>query len=150
MGWSTELFTNISFNRKTYNTRYDVERDLEESKDMLNSMIQRLKQMVTITDPKKFIDEETDPLWWLNNETDEILNEIQDLTIEIWKLEKLLDEWNACHTPDGEPIDLPEGVNYMSSFIWGDFVEGPSKKKTKEILGQVGKSKEEAKPAENE
>lgn len=150
MGWSTELFTNISFNRKTYNTRYDVERDLEENKDMLNSMIQRLKQMVTITDPKKFIDDETDPLWWLNNETDEILSEIQELAIENWKLEKLLDEWNACHTPEGEPIDLPENVNYMSSFIWGDFVEGPSKKKTKEILGQTKKAKEEAKPAENE
>ena len=35
MGWSTELFCNISFNRKTYNSLSEVESDIEETKDIL-------------------------------------------------------------------------------------------------------------------
>ena len=55
MGWSTELFCNISFNKKTYNSLYDVERDIEECKDLMKVCVDKLRALALMTEPQKML-----------------------------------------------------------------------------------------------
>lgn len=120
MGWSSELFCNISFNRKTFNYKYEVESELEDTKRRLETAKSHLKDIAMITEPKKFCDEDDDPLYWLSNEITDQLELIEEYTVDIYKLECLLDNWEKCHNKDGLAIDPP---NYDIAYLCGDFVK---------------------------
>lgn len=124
MGWSTELYTSITYNRKTYNTKFQVESDLEEARDAAQRVRERIMQLAAITDPAKYMPEDwSDPLEWLNHALDEALEALEDATIDIWKLEYLLQEWDNCHLPDGSARPMPQGLSMTDSYIWGDFID---------------------------
>lgn len=123
MGWSTELFTNITFNRKSYNTLYEVENDYETVCDMIKHFEEDIRSLALITEPKKFCSEEEDPMWYLTNKVNENLEELQDLYIEKFKLGVLIDVWKNCHDEEGYAIPKPENINWDSSFIEGDFIK---------------------------
>ena len=84
MGWSTELFCNISFNRKTYNSLYEVESDIEEMKDTLQRYKDKIKAYAVMTEPDKMIkfdDESYDNLLsQVNDEVSDDNTETTDMT----------------------------------------------------------------------
>ena len=84
MGWSTELFCNISFNRKTFNSKYEVEDELEATKRCLETAKSRLRNIAMITEPKKFCDDDGDPICWLDNEITDQLELIEEYTVDIY------------------------------------------------------------------
>ena len=120
MGWSTELFCNISFNRKTFNSKYEVEEELEDTKKYLETAKSRLRNIAMITEPKKFCDDDDDPIYWLDNEITNTLELIEEYTIDIFKLERLLENWEQCHNKEGLAIDPP---SYGIAYLCGDFVK---------------------------
>ena len=120
MGWSTELFCNISFNRKTFNSKYEVEEELEDTKKYLETAKSRLRNIAMITEPKKFCDDDDDPICWLDNEITNTLELIEEYTIDIFKLRRLLENWEQCHNKEGLAIDPP---SYDVAYLCGDFVK---------------------------
>ena len=55
MGWSTDLFCNIHYNRKSYNSKYEVEQDLEEANNMIKYFTNQLHNLAVMTEPQKLL-----------------------------------------------------------------------------------------------
>lgn len=142
MGWETRLVTTLYFNRQTYDALYKVENALEEIENSITFYENKLKSLVTITEPKKFCEEDQDPLWWLQNETKEALEELEDLYVEQFKLQCLKENWEDCHTSDGDPIHPPKefrnGKYDECSYIDGDFIltKAEEEAEKKELYGE--------------
>lgn len=122
MGYSTELFCNISFNRETFNERGEVLDKIHEFELYLQIAKDHLRNLVMMTEPQKYCPEDYDTIIWVNNEFRDRMEEIEEYTIELYKLRTLLDNWDYCHNKDGLAIDFPENVSWDKAFLEGDFV----------------------------
>lgn len=121
MGWETRLFTSITYNRKTYNHKYEVESDIEQLDDLINLCKNRLRNLVMITEPQKFCGEE-DPLYYLENNYSEIVEELEEYIIDRHRLHILLGSWDDCHNKEGLAINPPDNIGFDTSYLDGDFV----------------------------
>ena len=137
MGWSTELFCNISFNRKTYNSLGEVESDIEEMKDILQRYKDKIKAYAVMTEPDKMIkfdDESYDNLLsQVNDEVSDMLEEMEEYYYELIKLEYLRDNWNNCHTKEGLAINAPEEITWETAYLDGDFIKGTKNNNQNEV-----------------
>ena len=137
MGWSTELFCNISFNRKTYNSLGEVESDIEETKDILQRYKDKIKAYAVMTEPDKMIkfdDESYDNLLsQVNDEVSDMLKEMEEYYYELIKLEYLRDNWDNCHTKEGLAINAPEEITWETAYLDGDFIKGTKNNNQNEV-----------------
>ena len=128
MGWSTELFCNISFNRETYNSLYEVEKDIDECKSMIQFYIDKLRTLAVMTEPQKVLnckDSEgfdLNPIDVINTEFDSIMEELDDYKFKLFKLEYLRDNWEYCHNKEGLAINPPKDISWDTAYLDGDFV----------------------------
>lgn len=122
MGWYTELFCNITFNKETYNTKEEVLDRIDDLNRYIATCKSELRDLVVMTEPSKFSEKDEDPYCWLINTFNNNLELLEEYTIELYKLNLLLSNWDACHTNEGLAIDPPEGIHYDSAFLSGDFV----------------------------
>ena len=142
MGLETRLTTTLYFNKQTYDALYKVENALEETNNMISYFENKLKNLVTITEPKKFCEDDQDPLWWIQNEAKEALEELEELYINRFKLQCLKGDWKSCHTEDNEPIHPPKelcnGEYGECSYIDGDFIltKAEEEAERKELYGE--------------
>ena len=123
MSWSTELFCNISFNRETFNSKSEVKNRIEETEKSLQIAKDQMRNFIMMTEPKKFCPEDCDPLIWVDNEYENIMTSIEEYSIELYKLETLLDNWDNCHNKDGLAICPPDGITWETAFLDGDFIK---------------------------
>lgn len=137
MGWSTELFCNISFNRKTYNSLGEVESDIEEMKDILQRYKDKIKAYAVMTEPDKMIkfdDESYDNLLsQVNDEVSDTIEEMEEYYYELIKLEYLRDNWDNCHTKEGLAINAPEEITWETAYLDGDFIKGTKNNNQNEV-----------------
>ena len=131
MSQSTRLYTKIVFFDKNYNAKWEVEEDLEKARERLTRLRQRLMNFVMMTEPKKFAPEDQSPEFYLRDNAQVRMDEIQDEALGVWKLEILLDRWEECHTKDGLGKYPPEAAQH--TYIDGSFVF-TDKYPTKEAL----------------
>ena len=128
MSWETALFCGIHFSRKTYENSFQVESDLSEERAIVEAAKQRLYELAVMTEPSKLLpdDEQSgDYLGIIHDEVRRQLEQIEESTIEVAKLELLLENWDACHGEGGKPITPPKGVSvYKSAYIYGDYIGG--------------------------
>ena len=148
MSQATTLYTNIRFSHKTYNDLREVERDLENAKESLEMSKATISKLCTMTEPQKYCGDEN-PMFWLDRQYNEALENIEEMSVEIYKLEKLVDEWDRCHDketglaiplckpadelddnyggriykPSATEDDLIEFDLGIKSFIDGDFIK---------------------------
>ena len=127
MGWSTELFCNISFNRKTYNSLSEVESDIEETKDILQRYKDKIKAYAVMTEPDKMVkfdDERYDNLLMqIDGEVSDMLEEMEEYYDELFRLQYLWENWENCHTKDGLAINAPKEITWETAYLDGDFVK---------------------------
>jgi len=86
-----------------------------------------------MTEPKKFCEEEESPECYVDNRLRNAIETIEESTINIYKLQLLLDNWDICHNSEGKAISLrdkelsKEDTNriWLSelAFFDGDFVK---------------------------
>lgn len=128
MGWCTELFCNIHFNKKTYNSLYDVERDIEECKDLMKVCVDKLRALALMTEPQKMLNcadcegNAIDPIDLINTEFNRLIEEYNEYQYDLIKLEYLSDNWKNCHNEKGLAINPPEGISWNTAYLDGDFV----------------------------
>lgn len=124
MGWSTELFCNLSFNKKTYNSLLEVENDIDEIKAILSNIKATLRQLAYITEPEKFYskDDYNSPGDYIESELSRCLDELDDYYFDLVKLEYLRDNWYNCHDKDGFAIEPPKPMEWETAYITGDFI----------------------------
>lgn len=122
MSWSTELFCNITFNRETFNSKSEVEERIEEIERYSQSVRDQIRDLTMMTEPQKFCPENYDPIIWLRNEIQDSLDALEECTIDLYKLNLLLENWNSCHNEEGLAIEPPDVVR-QNAFLEGDFVK---------------------------
>lgn len=122
MSWYTELFCNITFNRETFNDKSEVQDKIEEIESYLQNTKNHLRDLLMMTEPGKFCPENYDPLIWMRNEFQDSIDLIEEYSVELYKLNLLLSNWDSCHNDDGLAIDFPEGIKWDTAFLEGDFV----------------------------
>ena len=128
MGWSTDLFCNIHYNRKSYNSKYEVEQDLEEANDMIKYFTNKLRNLAYITEPQKLFNckdcegYDLNPIDVINQEFEEALEGLEEYYYDKFTLSYLIDNWDYCHNEEGLAIDPPEGISWNTAFLDGDFV----------------------------
>lgn len=129
MGWSTNLFCNIEFYKQTFNTHYEVECKLEETNNLIKLNENVLKELTIITEPDKFftLEEGEDAIDRIRLMFKEALEELNDLYVEKYKLELLLENWETCHDEQHYAIEPPENINYDSAFLSGDFIKSKNR-----------------------
>lgn len=128
MGWATYLTTRITYNRKTYNSIYDVQNDLDDTNKLIEYLEQKLRKYVIMTEPAKWFntkDIEGDNLFdTINNNVDNIIEELEESYIERYKLNLLIEQWDNCHDKEtGLGKEEPDDWHWDTSFISGDFVK---------------------------
>ena len=131
MGWETDLVTSISFNRETYQTKYQVEQDLKDVNKSIQDIKGYISDFATMTEPAKFMpkdeDDDLSPYEWVQQTLKALFEELDSYYYDKFKLEILLDDWDKCHTKKGKPI-IPKGqirkILYGDiAYIDGDFIE---------------------------
>lgn len=134
MSWETRLFTSIEFNRATYNDKYDVESDLDETNGLIETCEKTIRDLVVMTEPNKFFNsEDSNPYLEMTNEYEHQIDFLKELLIKKYKLCILLDEWDNCHDIKGLAINPPDSIEYDTAYLDGDFintVSNPNKNKT--------------------
>lgn len=125
MGWQTDLFCNLTFNRETFNSLYEVENRIEELSRYISDLKEALSNLAMMTEPSKMLSLEKgeNPMGRINVMVKDILTDLEDYYIERWKLEILKDRWKDCHNEDGLAIDPPENIDWRTAFLDGDFVK---------------------------
>lgn len=124
MSWSTDLFCNISFNRKTYNSLDDVDSNIEELKNCLNTCKQEIRDIAMMTEYSKFYNPEDydSPYAFVSETIDTNLGLIEEYVSELTDLYKLRDNWEKCHENE-LAINPPDNIHWDSAFLDGDFVK---------------------------
>lgn len=123
MGFGTTLVTDIYYNRKTYNHKYEVENDLDEVNDVITTLENDIRGLVVCTEPAKMMpqDEGWEPLEWLLRVTETKFKDLKEAITEKNDLMLLLEKWDDCHTKDGKAISCPDEFA-CKSYLDGDFV----------------------------
>lgn len=124
MSWSTELFCNISFNRQTYNSLYEVEDKIDELEKCIEQCKRELRDLAFITEPSKFLESEDEtPYSFIDRTFKENIELLEEYFIELNDLKTLRYYWDKCHTKDGLAIPCPDNVHWDSAFLDGDFIK---------------------------
>lgn len=127
MGWATDLYCNISFNRKTYNSLYEVEEDIEETEYIIQMIKDKIKAYALMTEPNKLVtldNEKYDNLLiQIEDEVSQLLKEIEDYYFDLVKLNYLRDNWEYCHNKEGLAIPPPKEFSWNTAYLDGDFVK---------------------------
>lgn len=105
MSFNTTLRTNIVFSHKTYNEKWKVEEDLEQAKEAKQALIWDLVRKNINLEPF---------------ELRQLSEDLEDACVEIWKLEKLLEDWDDLNRDQFG--DFIEPKLREKPMIWGDFI----------------------------
>lgn len=125
MGWQTDLFCNLTFNRETFNSLGEVEGKITELTEYIRYNTGVLRAYAFMTEPHKLLSmaEDEDPIDRINRTVNETLEELEDAYIERWKLEILRENWDRCHTKEGLAINPPKCAEWPNAYLDGDFVK---------------------------
>lgn len=126
MGWSTDLFCNISYNRKTYNSIYEVDADIRELDACIKYAEDTLRDLAIMTEPNKLLSSKEDldesPYSKIVLEFQNSIQSLREYYVERWKLQLLVDNWDECHNKEGLALDPPDNIHWNSAFITGDCI----------------------------
>ena len=134
MSWSTELFCNVSYNRETFNSKYEVEDKISELDKNIESCKKTIRDMALMTEPSKFISNDENPYYFVIEQVEDNLELLEEYTIERWKLSLLLENWDNCHNEEGLAIYPPDEINWDTAYLHGDFVHSTKYPTSKDLL----------------
>lgn len=125
MSYSTDLWCCISFLRKTYKTKEDVQEDLEEARNNIRTAKETITKLVYMTEPNKFFKASggESVLDIVAEELQSAFASLEEAQAEECRLEILLDEWENCHDENGKAIQPPDNIDCMTAFISGDYIK---------------------------
>jgi hypothetical protein len=95
MGWGTSFKTEIYLSRQIFSSKYELEEKIEENKKWISNSIEKLK-MFAAANPKDIVDPEwkEEPINWLSNQIDNLMEGIEEFSFENYRLEMYLDYIN--------------------------------------------------------
>lgn len=127
MGFETDIFRMYSFNRKTYNYKWEVDESIASLKKETNAAIKRLHNLAIMTEPDKYFSKDDDIFNQIEEQVDENISIIRSNEIILDNLEFLSENWDKCHNKDGIANGIPENLTWNTVYIDGDFIKTTKK-----------------------
>ena len=107
MGWQTDVITQLVFNRKTYNSPYDILNDKRANEEKIHEITEELSIMATSRPEDLLLHNEDMDLFSLHRQVKDKLEVLEECIIDNYKLECLKENFNLRH---------------------GDFIKNPNRK----------------------
>lgn len=142
MGFGTYLLSETYFSRETFNSKREVEDRIQETEEYISKLKEKLTSFVIMTEPNKFCPKDCDPLYWLSSEISEILEELEDSWVDLYRYRILLDNWDISHNDKDEALGPPkEWMTKRVAFVYGDFIKNEGDDNEECNIIQRGQSK---------
>lgn len=124
MGWGITLNTDIYYSKVGYKSKNEVSERIKDIDETLANIKARILQFAFMTEPKKFIPEDSDPLYYIESEIDELLEEYNELCFEQSRLYILENDWDEAHHEETGLALVPYNPNELNrKWMYGDFVK---------------------------
>lgn len=131
MGWGIYLYPQIYYSKVDFKSKWDVEREIEDTKRVIKMLEDKLMSLVMTTEPDKMMPKDYDgsPLEWLMFSYRELMEgwdeTIKSYYYELWKLEFLHENWDNAHNKDGKAVRPPKGAfkEWDTAYMEGDFID---------------------------
>lgn len=134
----------MEFNRETYNSLYEVQNEIKDTKSMIEYHKKKLLQFASMTEPNKLCPKDYDPLAWITSEVEESIEELIDYTIALYKLELLEEYWEECHNSNDDAITYKGDrgkYGLPHAYIEGDFIK--MDEDTKDVYDEFAPKKDD-------
>ena len=118
MGWETTVLSNISFCKETYNNLHEVEIAITDTENSINK-IKQLIRIMTTSRPEDLLLNTEDSLFSLSNKVEELINDLEEYNVQLYKLEQLKDNYS---TVDGDFIENPNRKKNVKEWLVNNFV----------------------------
>ena len=127
---NTTVFAPIYLPDSNYTSVLQVKDDIESTDRYIQYLRSQISNLIHITEPQKFVDADDcgnkfGVMEWLDMKTNQILEELEYNIVKKFKLDTILENWNATHDPktgyaydsDGLPFnDIHECVRMFTSY----------------------------------
>ena len=124
MGWGITLNTDIYYSKVGYKSKQDVSKRIKEIDESLADIKARILQYAFMTEPKKFIPNDSEPLYYIENEINELLDEYNELCFEQSRLYILENDWDEAHHKETGLALVPYNPNELNrKWMHGDFIK---------------------------
>ena len=118
MGWETTVLSNISFCKETYNNLHEVEIAIADTEKSINK-IKQLIRIMTTSRPEDLLLNTEDSLFSLSNQVEELLNDLEEYNVQLYKLEQLKDNYS---TVDGDFIENPNRKKNVKEWLVNNYI----------------------------
>lgn len=118
MGWETNVLSNISFCKETYNNLHEVEIAITDTEKSINK-IKQLIHIMTTSRPEDLLLNTEDNLFSLSNQVEELINDLEEYNVQLYKLKQLKDNYS---TVDGDFIENPNRKKNVREWLVNNFV----------------------------
>ena len=123
MSTYTNALIHVWLKNQTFNTRGDVEDYIEEQESYLENAKKTLYKLAWMTEPKKFCEDDENPEIYIENNLRYAIDEIENVSVNIFIANKILDSWDYTHNSDGLAIG-DKGQSFdKQQRISGDFIK---------------------------
>ena len=126
---NTTVFAPIYLPDSNYTSVSRVKDDIESTDRYIQYLRSQLSNLIHITEPQKFVESDScgnkyEVMEWLDMKTNQILEELEYNVIKKFKLDTILENWDAAHDPktgyaydsDGLPSnDIRECIRMFTS-----------------------------------
>ena len=111
MGWGTQFKADIYINKQVFKSTYELDDKIEELSSTLNMYKALLKQYASAT-PRDIVPKEWEgePIEWLNNKVDEIVDSFEELQYDLYRLRLFKDHLEETNTPIEEFNPYKDGL----------------------------------------
>lgn len=122
-----EVWTNkeVYMCRETFKTKEQLQARIKECEETIADCLGRLKTLVFMTEPKKFYKDDTDVMWQVNRDFEEIMEEYDDARIQLTRLWVFESAWDETHDVNGRailPVD-PMKLKNLKTYMGGDYMD---------------------------
>ena len=119
MGWQTDVITQVVFNKKTYNSVFEVEDDIDKCNDSMSAIVRKLLIYSTSRPEDILLNRKEATLSDIQLEVTELLKDFRDDVIEKYKLQCLKDNFKCRQ---GDFIDNEDAQANIRKYLTDNFI----------------------------
>ena len=119
MGWETNVITQISFNKETYNSIYKVEEEIDFCNKRIQDIVNKLMIYSTSRPQDILLNREEATLETIQEDVEEMLDLLEEYFIKRSDLEILKDNFKCV---DGDYIDNPNRKENVKKWLIDNYI----------------------------
>ena len=119
MGWETNVITQISFNKETYNSIYKVEEEIDFCNKRIQDIVNKIMIYSTSRPQDTLLNRAEAPLETIQDALEEMLDLLEEYFVRKNDLEALKDNFKCV---DGDFIDNPNRKENVKKWLIDNYI----------------------------